>query len=879
MIQINSTSNSKYFEMNGVEYPRIYQPIAMGSSGIGIISIYNSMQILTSTSYTEISINGVIKTNQEDAIKSIIDLTYDVASSDEVTSLDVRVDNLEENQYTGVIVYSTFAELPVVGVVNTSYKVTNDVNAQLNGYYSWSGSAYIKEAEVNDVVFSSSLQGLSQYSDANKIYLVTSDTRKENNGYYQWNGFEMKKTTSFNIDKYTVSGVNEIDIQSANKGQILTSTQEVIEGVIYDGTTPWIGITDYIKVLKEQLYRIVNPVYGYGFAVYDADKNLIEVLSSSELFYSSNYEYVRIGVGAGITSLIMGLAVQSSEVSLISDQVKDQAVISNIEDSVAMLVTEEKNVYDQSLSVEGHAVGVDNKLFPISGFSASDYMQISDRNTWYMHGGKAAGTAYHLFFNSEGVIIGVSQVNSGLLTLPATTSFMRATFDPAIADTGVTSTSDFIPYGQISKKASIGEQVANYYESPVYEVSGQSNFSPTPVIVHNFIMSRVSDLYASGDSIRVRGSFKTDNIQLVGNNLNVWMSVRESGNKTIPAFDVLKTIETIEGGVWMVFDFIYSLKAESSTFLNANKQAGIAIGVAPSSTDLFVNARYEVKDLRIDLGSRSTDIVKAIEGSTNNYTKYSQSKAISGEFGSPSFNLWNELSPSGENAVKARDNGVRGETPLTYKQLLMLGDSITDGKNGGYVKYVARDTGARICNAGDSGATVQDTWATVNGFSTGVGDATFPTLDYTDIDVITIQIGTNLGLGGTLDALPAESAYDIPFTTSGGVYVDTIEKYWDLFGTSNIEVYAKILEFLNYQNDSVKIFIITPPIIDQEGRGEEMRQQCKELANHYYVEFVDAIGESGMSAKWVMHYTSDGVHLNEKGNEIWGKYIARKITT
>ena len=70
---------------------------------------------------------------------------------------------LQDNQYSGVIVYETLLELPVTGVINTSYKVTNDdVLSSNNGYYHWSGSAYVKDANLaNGLVESGNTDAVS----------------------------------------------------------------------------------------------------------------------------------------------------------------------------------------------------------------------------------------------------------------------------------------------------------------------------------------------------------------------------------------------------------------------------------------------------------------------------------------------------------------------------------------------------------------------------------------------------------------------------------------------------------------------------------------------------------------------------------------------
>ena len=60
-----------------------------------------------------------------------------------------RIDNIENNQYSGVITYELDSTLiGITGVINTSYKVTNDPDTSLNGYYHWSGSAYVKDADL-----------------------------------------------------------------------------------------------------------------------------------------------------------------------------------------------------------------------------------------------------------------------------------------------------------------------------------------------------------------------------------------------------------------------------------------------------------------------------------------------------------------------------------------------------------------------------------------------------------------------------------------------------------------------------------------------------------------------------------------------------------
>jgi hypothetical protein len=100
----------------------------------------------------------------------------DASQGTDIDSLESRVDNLEENQYSGVVVYETLASLPATGTVNTSYKVSNDSTSSNNGYYHWNGSAYVKDSDLtNGVVESGNVDAVSggtvyDYANNNLLY-------------------------------------------------------------------------------------------------------------------------------------------------------------------------------------------------------------------------------------------------------------------------------------------------------------------------------------------------------------------------------------------------------------------------------------------------------------------------------------------------------------------------------------------------------------------------------------------------------------------------------------------------------------------------------------------------------------------------------------
>lgn len=150
------TVDTKRFTIDGVTLARIYQPLAQGPSAIGLYSIYDTrQQLLNSTDYDRFTIDGSTYASQTLTIEALLNVIYSGISDYDVEQLEGRVTvneadigNLQENQVTGVEVYSTLAELPATGTLLVSYKVSNDSTSSNNGFYHWSGAAYVKDADL-----------------------------------------------------------------------------------------------------------------------------------------------------------------------------------------------------------------------------------------------------------------------------------------------------------------------------------------------------------------------------------------------------------------------------------------------------------------------------------------------------------------------------------------------------------------------------------------------------------------------------------------------------------------------------------------------------------------------------------------------------------
>lgn len=249
MIIIN-TVDSKYFTLDGIQFARIYQPLAQGSAAIGLYNKFDTKQQLkNSTKYDEFSIDSVVYGSQEETIVALLGVVYSGVSEYSIEQLEQRVENLEENQYSGVKVYSTFAELPVTGTLLVSYKVSNDPDSSKNGYYHWDGAAYVKDANlVKDVVLlENKSEGVSGYAVEERV----------------------KQKANLEVGK-NKANINDPD--TAEDFYINYQTGELVSLADYN-------VTSFIPVLENTNYYLS---FKSDIAWYDKNKNYISGSSSSD---------------------------------------------------------------------------------------------------------------------------------------------------------------------------------------------------------------------------------------------------------------------------------------------------------------------------------------------------------------------------------------------------------------------------------------------------------------------------------------------------------------------------------------------------------------------------------------------------------------------
>lgn len=107
--------------------------------------------LTTSEGVEKATLTGVI--NSSDSAYLAGNSGASIVGTEDGSSVQEHIDALEENQQSGVIVFQTYALLtaytPTTEQQTGSFKVANDSDSSLNGYYSWStGTTYIKDADL-----------------------------------------------------------------------------------------------------------------------------------------------------------------------------------------------------------------------------------------------------------------------------------------------------------------------------------------------------------------------------------------------------------------------------------------------------------------------------------------------------------------------------------------------------------------------------------------------------------------------------------------------------------------------------------------------------------------------------------------------------------
>lgn len=227
---------------------------------------------------------------------------------------------------------------------------------------------------------------------------------------------------------------------------------------------------------------------------------------------------------------------------------------------------------------------------------------------------------------------------------------------------------------------------------------------------------------------------------------------------------------------------------------------------------------------------------------------------------------------------------------LKGEKFYTFGDSITQGTEGGYVKYIEQATGAVITNYGVNASKAARLVNLMTEYPARVtGSTMYPTPDYTDVAAISIMIGTN-------DSTVSDPEYfgDISMIPKGTVYDSgSPVDYFNSFPNNYVCNIALCIEYVKWKNPRTEIHLISPPPRYRDSISDpndyryrtklvkRLTPLLKSLCDEYGCHFIDGTSSSGIGYKDMNPvsgaYTYDGTHFNELGNEVFGKYIAQKI--
>lgn len=138
-------------------------------------------------------------------------------------------------------------------------------------------------------------------------------------------------------------------------------------------------------------------------------------------------------------------------------------------------------------------------------------------------------------------------------------------------------------------------------------------------------------------------------------------------------------------------------------------------------------------------------------------------------------------------------------------------------------------------------------------------------------DVFVFAMGTNdRRLGNVDEVIAAPTLQQVDLTTMAGGARWAIQTI--------IEKFPKC-----------RVFLCTPIQTDNRHRNEELKKTCEvihKLANFFAVQVIDCFNESGISEAFENtpradgkkgRYLRDGLHPNEEGQQLMGRYIAKEI--
>ena len=166
-------------------------------------------------------------------------------TSTEIDANFAEVEAIGDGQFSNALVYSTYAIMVATsGVANTSYKVSNDSNTALNGYYHYSGG-WVKDADLaNGVIEESNSDAVS----GGTVFDYFGKTKLTSVVYNNPNEFININTTTKAFEfpsTFFLAGLESIGLLSINALSDIPYTDGYIMNVLYaDLSTNTVGLAE-----------------------------------------------------------------------------------------------------------------------------------------------------------------------------------------------------------------------------------------------------------------------------------------------------------------------------------------------------------------------------------------------------------------------------------------------------------------------------------------------------------------------------------------------------------------------------------------------------------------------------------------------------------
>lgn len=279
--------------------------------------------------------------------------------------------------------------------------------------------------------------------------------------------------------------------------------------------------------------------------------------------------------------------------------------------------------------------------------------------------------------------------------------------------------------------------------------------------------------------------------------------------------------------------------------------------------------------------------------------------------------------PTGDNVDLSGVHIVKGRYPVEYtnsikgKNMVFFGDSITEAKT--HLAHVGIIWDALQLNRADNfGSTGGGAGRVANivlgqNFRNDANGNQYRK-DYGKYSAAVIQIGTNdtgVGMSGTspasLDSLRAQADEDIPeicvydvmigiarngsYTYGTHTFTDVEDFFKLCFANSYFGNVALAVQYIQWKNPNCRVFLVTIPKNIGYANYKGINNCIKVLGEKLSVPVIDAANGAMVTQENITYWSKDSwefdtntnryrlTHTNEKGQKLWGGFIANGIKT